>query len=471
MKLAVTYCPIRLESIAMPHTWNIPAEQPRNRIANTSAPNTSALSFSAWLVLWILILVVVGCASPPVQEKQMPVSGRAEVLQALKSASDHGAGINRSGMVATALSSSDLNLAHPLKTLDPEGSHGSRSFCLTLKDGTRVGGLFFEYDDGSSDPKPLLIASFGFLQDRWGTEAAKFYDLYLKSPATRLPAHVLILDHPSAGTFLAANGLLSIGSYDDARMWIEVAQHLSRGMKLSGIHLFGVSMSGQTVVHALVEDDRLGLDLFASGMAISIAPDFQKAPGKQLAIMDTAAGVDNPWRPYFKGTPRRTFSDEIQCTALWLLIKNQFVPHFQFVDPTSSNLNLMRRDVPVFLRNAFEERIARLRDCGDASWNGADFSLAGLEKYMASTRIAGVLQQVRTPLLLVSAFDDPLVERSMFVELLAVAQENSWIMAYETLDGGHFGFDVAYGPDYIGRLTRLMMNPHVLASWSRSELQ
>jgi hypothetical protein len=72
------------------------------------------------------------------------------------------------------------------------------------------------------------MASFGFLQDRWGTEAAKFYELYIKDESYRIPAHVLILDHPSPGPFLTNNGVLSMGSYDDAQMWIEMARHFKK---------------------------------------------------------------------------------------------------------------------------------------------------------------------------------------------------------------------------------------------------
>ena len=73
---------------------------------------------------------------------------------------------------------------------------------------------------------------------------------------------------------------------------------------------------------------------------------------------------------------------------------------------------------------------------------------------------------VRTPLVLVSAYDDPAVERTMFEELMLTARGNPWIAAYETDDGGHFGFDVAYGKDYIHRIIRLMLDSQVLRTWN-----
>jgi hypothetical protein len=309
------------------------------------------------------------------------------------------------------------------------------------------------------------MASFGFLQDRWGTEAAKFHELYLKNPSRRIPAHVLILDHPTAGTFLANNGHLSIGSYDDAKMWIEIARHMKERIRPSGIHLFGVSMSGQTVVHALIEDARLGLNLFDSGVAVSIAPDFQQAPGNQLARLKTPEDVKNPWKAYFDALPKKSFGDEIQGAALGMLIKNQFVPHYRYVHPENKQFDLQSTQVAVFLRQACEARIAWLRNRLDPTWNTEAFSLDDLDAFMASTRIAGVVDLVLTPLVLVSSFDDPAVERTMFAEVMKAAEGNRWIAAYETDHGGHFGFDVVYGANYLGRLMRLMMSPQVFDRW------
>lgn len=393
------------------------------------------------------------------------LTGRQRVLRALDPSNLFVNLLGRSGLISTSLPSSSMNPFKPLKELDPDGVRGGRPFSMRLADGTIVGGLFFEYDDGTSDPKPLLMASFGFLQDRWGTEAAKVYKLYLGKPSERIPAHVLILDHPTAGTFLANNGYLSVGSYDDARMWIEIALKLKNDMKLSGIHLFGVSMSGQTVVHALIEDKRLGLNLFDSGMAVSIAPDFQKAPGAQLAQLGTPKGIENPWSAYFKTVPKKSFVDMIQSQGLWMLIDKQFVPHYHSVRTTDTVFDLKRSDVPVFLRDAFDKRIALLREQKPGTWN-TEFSLENLDAFMTSTRIAGLIGRVRTPLVLVSAFDDPAVQRTMFEEVMLAAEDNPWIAAFETDQGGHFGFNLPYGKNYLGGVIRLMIDPQVLGTWS-----
>jgi hypothetical protein len=372
--------------------------------------------------------------------------------------------LSTSGLASTALSSGNISLTKPLKNLDPAGTPGARPFRKVLGDGTGVGGLLFPYEDGAPGAKPLLIASFGFLQDRWGSEAAKFYELYLGDPKERLPAHVLILDHPTAGPFLASNSFLSIGSYDDARMWIEVAGRMREELAPSGIHLFGVSMSGQTVVHAVIEDVRLGLGLFRSAVAVSIAPDFREAPGRQLARLPVPEGQGNPWATSVDPSGGSVIVDAVQDMGIRVLMEEQFLPHYAAAHPDHEVLRVEKGATAGLLRRACEDRIAFLRGKKPASWN-EDFSLAGLDAFIASTRIAGVIGRVKTPLVLVSAFDDPAVDRRMFDEVAAAAGGNPWVLCHETEQGGHFGFDVAYGGGYLGKLIRLMADPKVLGNW------
>ncbi len=417
------------------------------------------------IVLFLLCMFF--CSGCSWFQSEGPVSGRERVIKAMKPSTIAGGLLSKLGLFSTARSSTSLDILKPLRGLDPDSTYGGHPFKMELSDGTRVGGLFFEYKQETKTPKPLLMASFGFLQDRWGTEAAKFYELYLKEVKERIPAHVLILDHPTAGPFLANNGHLSMATYDDARMWIEVAQKLRKDMNLAGIHLFGVSMSGQTVVHALIEDSRLRLGLFQSGMAVSIAPDFHKAPGKQLAQLNTPPGIENPWKTDSDFGTDKTIVDQIQSESVWMLMEKQFIPHFQKVHPAGKELTLQLKDVAVFFRKACEDRITFLREGNAENWNHKDFSLKNLDSFISSTRIAGIINRVRTPLVLVSSIDDPAVDHSMFEEVMLAAGDNPWIVSYQTNDGGHFGFDVAYGKKYIGNIIRLMLDQDVLSTWNR----
>jgi len=347
----------------------------------------------------------------------------------------------------------------------PEREGRAIRFDATLADGTVAGGLLFPYDGAGERAAPLWIASFGLLQHRWGAEASKFHDLYLADPETRIRAHVAILDHPTSAPFFASNGCLSMGAYDDARMWMELVPILRRMVRVSTVHLFGVSMSGQTVVHAMLEDQRRGTRLFASGIAVSIAPDFRRAPGGQFALLECPPGVPNPW-PRDPLDRSSRIERMVQVTGLETLVRTQFVAAYRRLRPSESGFQVESdRIAPVF-REAFERRIAFLRERhrDDPTWNRA-VPLTDLDAFLRATRIAGVISAVRAPLVLVSAYDDPAVSRDQFGEVAAACADNGWIALHETLAGGHFAFEVPYGPDYLGNLLRLLADPAVVRNW------
>lgn len=385
-----------------------------------------------------------------------PASGREAVLRELEPPRFFRKSSPILGILTTGLAS-----AKYLGGLDADGGLDEHQVRFELRDGTVVGGLLFPWKGGDG-PAPLLIASFGFLQDRFGTEAAKFLASYVDDPFQRVKASVLVLDHPTSGIFLGNNGMLSPGSYDDARMWIEIARDLREEMKPASVHLLGVSMSGQTVVHALIEDVRLGLGLFQSGIAISIAPDFARAPGRQLAQIDPGNGVENPWREI--AGDATSSGDGLQVQAVKLLFEKQFLKGYRKVVPHGRDMEIPSSEIPLLFWNGFEDRLAFLREAAAPDWN-PDFTRTDLPGHLADTRIADVVDRVRTPLVLLSARDDPAVLSEAFREVQAAAEGNPWVAAYETDGGGHFGFNVPYGAGYLGEIIGLMLDPGVLAGW------
>jgi hypothetical protein len=423
-------------------------------------------------------LSVVGCAGRPSSQpggSPIPTTGRQAVLEALEPP-ELQSQVARKGVLSTILSSINpsslfLGSGEALKRIDPDDAD-LEHFELQLSDGTVVGGLLDTWDEPTERPLPLWIASFGLLQDRWGSESAKAFDLYRTQE--EMPSHVLVLDHPTSGAFYGNNAMLSVGSYDDARMWIEVAEYFKEEMNVSRVHLIGISMSGQTVVHALIEDKRRGLGLFASGIAISIAPDFQQAPGAQFARLETRHGVENPWTPPDRAgadgsrdaaAGDATFMHRMQSKAIWTFMQERFIPSYQAVRLGGPALTIERLDVPVFLHAGMVARVTFLRENTPEDWNPA-FSLDDLEAFMATTRTAAVIGEVTTPLVLLSARDDPAVSHRMFREVADRAADDPWVLAYETPHGGHFGFDVAYGPGYLNGILELMEDPHVVHSWT-----
>lgn len=386
-----------------------------------------------------------------------PGSGRARVARELEPPVFLRKSSPLLGILTTGLSS----LVY-LVGLDAEELPPDARVRFVLPDETVVEGLLFPAPRDGGGARPLLIASFGFLQDRFGSEAAKFHDRYLRRLEHRIAAHVLVLDHPTSGAFLGNNGTLSPGSYDDARIWIEVTRALRRELDVASVHLLGISMSGQTVVHALIEDARRGLGLFASGIAVSIAPDFAVAPGRQLARIEVEEGRENPWREI--APVDEAAGDGLQIQAIRTLVDHQFVPGYRRARPDDADFELPTPRVPLLLWDRFEARLAFLRRSGPADWDPG-VSRAGLSAFVASTRIAAVIDRVRTPLVLLSAQDDPAVPSDAFAEVAEAAAGNPWVLAYETPEGGHFGFDVPYGAGYLGDVIELMLDPRVLGSW------
>jgi hypothetical protein len=421
-------------------------------------------------VIVLVLLLAVGCSGVSSREprsSEAPSSGREIVREVLAPPRPRGV-FPRDGSLATLLSRANPARMFPARREAPKRSGADRRergrFELQLRDGTVVSGALESWwGDESGAPLPLWIASFGVLPSRWGSRPAPPFDFGPRR--THAPCHVLVLDHPTSGGFFGNNAMLSVGAYDDARMWIEVAQFLKQDMNISRVHLAGASMSAQTVVHALIEDRRLGLDLFASGIAISLAPDLAQAPGAQFARLETREGVENPWRRLPDAGGDRSTTDIDEREAIWAFVHESFVPSYRAVRPEGQDLAIDRLDVPVFLRDAMEARITFLRDGAPQSWN-AEFSLEDLDAFMASTRIAAVIGQVTTPLVLLSARDDDAVDPAMFREVAEAAEGDPWVLAYETPRGGHVGFDVAYGPAYLNTILHRLSDPNVLHTWA-----
>jgi hypothetical protein len=152
--------------------------------------------------------------------------------------------------------------------------------------------------------------------------------------------------------------------------------------------------------------------------------------------------------------------------AVWLFFQWQFIPHYQAAHPSGNQLDIGKEDFAVFLRTTCEDRLAFLSERGTKNWNHDDFSIENLDAYMVSTRIAGVIDRVQTPLVLLSSRDDPAVEHAMFEKVKVAALDNPWVAVYETNDGGHCGFDFVYGKEYVSRIIRLMLNPKVYLNWN-----
>jgi hypothetical protein len=338
-------------------------------------------------------------------------------------------------------------------------------FSLRLKDGTQIGGTLFSFAEPDAVSVPLLIAGFGFLQDRWGEPADRFAAMLAPEKGRPLEAYLLILDSPSSGPFLAANAVLSPGSYDEARMWIEVASHLKTQLHSPSVHLIGFALSGQAVVHALAEDVRLQLDLFTSGIAVSIVPEFQQTYGRALALFDTADGIHNPWdrNSAYGGSGNAV----LQKALLEKQIKTDFIAGYLRVNPDHATFRLHSDQVAVFFHRAMENRIAMLRSRRPASdtWNRTDFSLENLDAYLETTSTARAIDRVRRPLVLLYTRSDPTVSRPLLLKLERAAAANPWVLSHGTNGPDTRMTGPAEDTDALQRLLELMTDPRITDTW------
>ena len=116
-------------------------------------------AFGRWILLAAILLVAQGCARAPTPVERlsgpMPSTGRDQVLLALE---PWGERSRLGGLLSTLISS----ISYALRAVTPQeeqrwrAESGFQEFKLELSDGTWVGGLFFEYDDGTPEHRPLF---------------------------------------------------------------------------------------------------------------------------------------------------------------------------------------------------------------------------------------------------------------------------------------------------------------------------
>ncbi len=347
------------------------------------------------------------------------------------------------GYVATALAN-----PRPLKRED----YREQEIEFTLRDGTRVGGLIF-YKPGRA---PLLIATFGFVADRWSRVPAQLVRRFILKD--RLQAHVLILDHPSSFPFHARNGHLSIGGYDEGRMILEVADIVRAGeeaSRISSLHLMGVSMGGTGVIHALAEDSRLGRGLFASGITFSAVTDYAAVPVAQLSHYTKKKEGSGPW-----GKRIRSAGRHLQKKGLDVMLER-----FRRLSEELSGerLDLRKEEAGRFFHDAFVRRLRFLRESGAVdhpSWN-PEIDAGSLEAYVASCDVVDHVVRVTVPLLMVHAYDDPVVayEHLQRVEFVGRESRNPFLTTVGVQQGGHWGFSAVYTRSWVAGLINRSLEP------------
>lgn len=313
---------------------------------------------------------------------------------------------------------------------------------FALADGTRIGGLLFRREGEA----PLVLASFGFLADRWSKPAAQFVGDFVADAS--LAAHVLILDHPSSAPFLAANGELSVGGLDEGRILLGVASELRAGraaelgMRITSYHLLGVSMGGLGVLYALRFDARGDRPIFGSAVVFSSVTRLDEVPADQLLNRgEVRLAPGRKWR----------FSP---AGLLGRGIYRDLLRHFResYRDRTGRPLEGSDEDLAQLVYGFMERRARHVAADGEGS-----ASFASLDSYMKANNLCDRGEEVAVPLVLIHSKDDPVVPVSHLECFQRSASRNSNVTTYATNNGGHWGFARTYGRDWIASVLDAVM--------------
>lgn len=226
---------------------------------------------------------------------------------------------------------------------------------------------------------------------------------YLRRVATALAANGLGVMAPDLrwhGQLFSSTWPPGLGSEEagDLAAW---AAELRRRHPAAPLALVGFSMGCITLVHALARPD--AAELFTGG-GIAFSP-----PGRPTSTLPHLATTPLLARPLGRGALPWVFR---------LALRER-----------------LARSLPQLpRRHPFDALLAHLAAETNGRRTPAELLAAG--DHLAA------LAQVRRPLLLISAEDDPVFPASTLGELAAAAASNAWVRLVRTAGGGHIGHAV-----------------------------
>jgi predicted alpha/beta-fold hydrolase len=321
------------------------------------------------------------------------------------------------------------------KPLAPDEIKGEKVY--VLGDGTKLPTLF--YPGTAPGPRPLIIANFGLFTDKASGAIGRFIrNLVLTG---KIGADFLLVSNVTSATFYSENHEFGLGGYDEGKLLVELTEQI-RGdhFENSSIELMGVSLGGNAVLQALIEDARLGRDDFQSAIVFSAVLN----EGESSASLLSAFGhpIAAPYGPPL--TEGGSLLAKVLVLGLKKTLKAEGQPYGFSIGQSGS----------VFYDN-FKERLSRLHalSCVDESWN-PQVSMDSVEDYLttSSALVDAEIDQVKVPLIVVHAKNDPLVPFIQFADFAKREEANPRISTLAVDQGGHFGFASAYGDSWLNDL-------------------
>lgn len=285
-----------------------------------------------------------------------------------------------------------------------------------------------------SDPSaPYIISTHGFLSDKEAHAVGNFLGVaqkYLQE------YNLVILDHPTSSTFVAANGQPSFGGIEGGDILIKVAEQIKVDGATS-VHLVGVSMGGLGVLHAAFR----GKGTIDSVIAISAVTDLLDIPAAALRTVTPDGACGQLYR-----------NSSTLNTAIGLRILLKPLLHTLHMFPEYKDASV--EDVCDFFfqteRYQDEEYMKELYAPYISQKILPDRLPKNTVEYLAQSNASLIAPHIEVPVFLVHAADDPAVSRTHTDDFMLAARGNVFVQGMILPHGGHNGFTVAYGKRWEG---------------------
>jgi predicted alpha/beta-fold hydrolase len=307
---------------------------------------------------------------------------------------------------------------------------------FTLADGTVISGLYFKADQESSEaPIPLFLANFGLFSDEYSAPISFFVNSLVLTG--KLKADVMIVDSVTSGEFYALNQEMGLGGYDEGRILVELADSFrSEENSVRPTYLFGVSLGGNAVIQALLEDQREGGQRFKGAISFSGVLDEEKSSQQ---LMTSFGHSLSEMQSGHLGVQGLVIANSL------LLSLNSTLTH-----ESPGAHALWPWQVGDFYYQAFQKRLNRLsKTVDDHSWNPS-VQTDSVEDYVhSSSDLIQNVNQLKVPLIVIHSKNDPIVPFSEFKAFQKEQMANPEVLTHSTFFGGHWGFFDTYGADWV----------------------
>lgn len=329
--------------------------------------------------------------------------------------------------IASTISSNPRHVSEKQK-------EGFRETEFVLPYGITVGALV-----KISDPSaPYIISSNGFLTDTsffsdTGTGAYAVGNFLGVAQKYLQEYNLVILDHPTSSTFIAANGEPSFGGIEGGDISTKVAEQLKADGATS-VHLVGVSMGGLDALHAAFR----GKGTIDSVIAISAVTDPLDIPAGALRAVTPSGACGKLYR---NGSTLNT------AIGLGILLKPLLHTLSEYSDASVADIcdfffQTERYQDESYMRELYAPYIAQKILPDRLPKNTVE--------YLAQSNASLIAPHIEVPVFLIYAKGDPAVSRVHYDNFMLAATGNDFVQGNIYRHGGHNGFSAAYGKRWVG---------------------